>query len=271
MNLLSNKNRSFINVIGIPIIVSSIYFSFLFPFMITVMLYFCSLEYVKLANRLGAKINSFFLVSLNAIIFINLLYGFIDFLSILTIIFVLLFANEILFSNKADPINCAYYFIGIFWIGYALSGCLYQIRSLEHGVFFTFMLFLGIWMCDTFAYLFGSKFGKRKILEQMSPNKTYVGSFAGLIGSLIVLSIFHYSNYYYSINIDINLFDLCALTIILGVFGQIGDFSESLFKRKAGIKDTSTVLMGHGGFLDRFDSISFAAPLFYLYIEYFII
>ena len=271
MNLFSKKNRSIINIIGIPIIISSIYFSFLFPFMIAITLCFCSLEYADVISRIGGKINKFFLVFLNAVVFINLLYGFIDSLSILTILFILLFTNEIIFSNKANPINCAYYFTGIFWIGYALSGCLYHIRSFEHGVFFTFMLFLGIWVCDTFAYMFGSKFGKRRILEQVSPNKTYVGSFAGLIGSLIVISIFHYSNYYYSIDIDINVFDLCALTIILGVFGQIGDFSESLLKRKAGIKDTSTILMGHGGFLDRFDSISFAAPLFYLYIEYLII
>ena len=67
-------------------------------------------------------------------------------------------------------------------------------------------------------------------------------------------------------NVDIGLVDLFVFTIFTGVFGQIGDFAESIMKRQVNIKDTGTILMGHGGFLDRFDSITFAAPLFYIYI-----
>ena len=269
MSLISQNSRALINIIGIPTIIISIYFDTVFPFLIGVIIYFCSVEYANLANALGCRVSRYFLLFSNFLIFINCIYFSIDFLSILTGLFILFFSYEIFFSTKPNPINCSYYFIGVFWIGYALAVSLYQIRNLEHGLFFTLMLFIGLWVCDTSAYAFGSKFGNRKILKSISPNKTYVGSFAGLVGSIVVVYIF--LNYINSSGLKFSTIDLCFISIIIGIVGQIGDFSESLFKRKADIKDTSKVLMGHGGFLDRFDSMSFSAPLLYLYIEYLII
>ena len=268
---LLKKTRVYVNIFGIPIIIFSIFYSSFFPLVIAVILYFSSIEYADIVNRIGGNINRWILLVLNGFILMNSIYHFSNFLVILTLLFILLFFNEIIFSKNPSPINCAYYFMGIFWIGYALSACLYEIRNLEYGIFFTLMLFIGIWVCDTFAYIIGSKFGNRKILEEISPNKTYMGCISGLIGSAVVVFSFYHYHQNYIIGFKLDVVDICIISMIIGFIGQIGDFAESLFKRKADIKDTSNILMGHGGFLDRFDSISFSAPIFYIYIQYLVI
>ena len=268
---LSKKTRFYVNILGIPLIIFSIFYSFFFPLLIAIILYFCSIEYAEIVNRIGGSINRWLLLILNAFILMNSIYSFSYLLAILTLFFIFLFLNEIIFSKDPNPINCAYYFIGVFWIGYALSASLCEIRNLEYGIFFTLMLFVGVWVCDTAAYIMGSKFGKRKILEKISPNKTYMGCISGLLGSIIVVFSFYHYHQTYIIDFSLNVIDICIISMIIGFIGQIGDFAESLFKRKANIKDTSNILMGHGGFLDRFDSISFSAPIFYMYIQYLVI
>ena len=268
---LTKKTRLYVNILGIPLIIFSIFYSFFFPLLIAVILYFCSIEYVGIINRIGGNINKWILLILNTFILINSMYSFSYLLAILTLFFIYLFLNEIIFSKDPNPINCAYYFIGVFWIGYALCSSLYEIRNLEYGIFFTLLLFVGVWICDTAAYIIGSKFGNRKILEKISPNKTYIGCVSGLIGSAIVVFSFYHYHQNYITNFSLDIVDISIISIIIGFVGQIGDFAESLFKRKANVKDTSNILMGHGGFLDRFDSISFSAPIFYMYIQYLVI
>ena len=127
----------------------------------------------------------------------------------------------------------------------------------------TFGLFVSIWVCDSAAYLIGKKWGKRKIFERVSPNKTVVGSIAGFMGAGAVFYLMHY---FQILGIQFDLKDIFVFTMISGVFGQIGDFVESKFKRDVGVKDTGQFLMGHGGVLDRFDSLIFASPLLYSYL-----
>ena len=127
----------------------------------------------------------------------------------------------------------------------------------------TFGLFISIWVCDSAAYLIGKKWGKRKIFERVSPKKTVVGSIAGFIGAGAVFYLMHY---FQILGIQFELKDIFVFTMISGVFGQIGDFVESKFKRDVGVKDTGQFLMGHGGVLDRFDSLIFASPLLYSYL-----
>ena len=114
----------------------------------------------------------------------------------------------------------------------------------------------------------GKQFGKTKILPEVSPNKTWIGTISGLLASILfVVSLFYY-NY---LPQEFTLTNALILGLISGVFGQLGDFTESLLKREAQIKDSSELLMGHGGILDRFDSLIFAAPITLIYIKYFII
>ena len=170
-----------------------------------------------------------------------------------------------LLNKNSSVLNISYYILGFLWIGICLCSSLIYLRGTENGMFLTYLLFLSTWVCDTFAFIFGSKFGNHKILPSISPKKTWVGCFSGFIGVVAIMLSLYALDYTYSFT-NINLLMFC---LILGIIGQLGDFGESFIKRQADVKDTSNILMGHGGFMDRFDSISFAAPLFYLYILYF--
>jgi len=123
-----------------------------------------------------------------------------------------------------------------------------------------------IWVNDSFAYLVGKNFGKTKLFESVSPKKTIEGFIGGLVFSLIAAFII--SKQYE--NSNINLLDWMIIGSILSIFGTIGDLIESKFKRQANIKDSGNIMPGHGGLLDRLDSLFFAAPFVYLYL-YFII
>ena len=173
-----------------------------------------------------------------------------------------------LFRREAKPLlNITMLVFAFVWLGLML-GALSSLRNLpEIGFKITFALFLSVWICDTAAFFFGSKFGKSKILPEVSPKKTWVGTIAGLISSLVLLTGLHHYGYFNGL---IELKDAVVIALIAGGFGQLGDFAESLLKREAGLKDTSNFLRGHGGILDRFDSLSFAAPLTLLYCNYFI-
>ena len=173
-----------------------------------------------------------------------------------------------LFRREAKPLlNITMLVFAFVWLGLML-GALSSLRNLpEIGLKITFALFLSVWICDTAAFFFGSKFGKSKILPEVSPKKTWVGTIAGLISSLVLLTGFHHYGYFNGL---IELKDAVVIALIAGGFGQLGDFAESLLKREAGLKDTGDFLRGHGGILDRFDSLTFAAPLTLIYCTYFI-
>ncbi len=125
---------------------------------------------------------------------------------------------------------------------------------------FLVLLWISIWICDTFAYFGGRLMGKHKLAPNTSPNKTVEGAIWGLIGSLLIFLIGGPL-----ILKDMPPYFWWIASLFVGIFGQWGDLVESRFKRDAGVKDTSTLLPGHGGFLDRFDSILFVSPFFYIY------
>lgn len=123
-----------------------------------------------------------------------------------------------------------------------------------------------IWVNDSFAYLVGKNLGKHKLFESVSPKKTIEGFIGGWVFSLIAAFII--SKYHTESNI--NLLDWVLLASIVSVFGTIGDLIESKFKRQVNAKDSGTLIPGHGGFLDRLDSLYFVAPFVYLYLNYII-
>jgi phosphatidate cytidylyltransferase len=162
--------------------------------------------------------------------------------------------------------NIAYTLSGILFVS-LLLGTAIEIRQFDSrvGTQLTLTLVLSVWACDSAAFIFGTKFGKKKIFPRVSPNKSWIGSISGLIASMIIFILFQNQGWlgnYFSIS------DGIILGIIAGGFGQIGDFTESLLKRDAGVKDSGTLLQGHGGVLDRFDSLIFATPLTYLYVHF---
>ena len=172
------------------------------------------------------------------------------------------------FRREAKPLlNISILVFAFVWLGLML-GSLSTLRNLpEIGFGITFALFLSVWICDTSAFFFGKKFGEKKIIPDVSPNKTWVGTIAGFMSSIIFMLILDQYNFFNGI---VTTIDVVVIGIITGGFGQLGDWAESLLKREAGVKDTSNFLRGHGGILDRFDSLTFAAPLTFIYCNYFI-
>ena len=125
-------------------------------------------------------------------------------------------------------------------------------------------MFTILWTHDTFAYLTGSMFGKHPLYRRISPKKTWEGSIGGFGFAIIaayVISIFAPV---------LSMWQWMCFAVIITVIGTVGDLAESWLKRKAGVKDSGTILPGHGGVLDRFDSVLLVSPIIYLLILLFI-
>ena len=140
------------------------------------------------------------------------------------------------------------------------------ILMMENGRLFIWFVITGAFACDTFAYLIGCKFGKRKLCKDVSPKKTIEGSIAGIIG-VIVAYIIIYIIAKYCLNINLNIWIVMVMAIVSGIIGQFGDLSASAIKRYCKIKDFGYIMPGHGGILDRCDSIMFVAPLVYIILK----
>ncbi len=123
-------------------------------------------------------------------------------------------------------------------------------------------IILIIWTNDSFAYLVGKNFGKTKLFERISPKKTIEGFIGGLFFSIVLGSVIGYYSKEFSI------INWIIISIIISICGTLGDLVESKFKRQANVKDSGTIMPGHGGILDRLDSLFFLAPFVYLYIHF---
>ncbi len=150
-------------------------------------------------------------------------------------------------------------------IFYIISGFVFlTLIPYRNGVFTKELIigvFILIWTNDSFAYLVGKNFGKRKLLERISPKKTIEGFIGGFAGSLIAgFLIFNYTN-------TLTLTTWLALSVLVSVLGTSGDLIQSKFKRQAGVKDSGTIMPGHGGIYDRLDSIIYSSPFIYAFIE----
>jgi len=196
----------------------------------------------------------------------------------ISVLFVLLFflLTGMLMSTRGRPVEELFsgltrLFWGLFYLSvlYSIvflvgSGQTNSISSAVSGGDYLLFLFAVLWVGDTAAMGFGKWIGKHKLAPIVSPNKTVEGFFGGIIGALMigVLMIFWRFE-------SIPWHHVMTIAAGCSVFGQLGDLTESLWKRSLGIKDSSAIIPGHGGVLDRFDSLLFGAPFMYLYISFF--
>lgn len=191
-------------------------------------------------------------------------------LTFITVIVVIALLLRHLKPTAPNPsLHTAYTVTGFFYITILLSMILIfrlqfndffpQLSRFNSGGLFLNLIWISIWICDTLAYLGGKKFGRHKMAPHTSPNKTLEGGAFGLAGAILVFVLIgplllpQMPEKYFWFSGS-----------IVGFFGQIGDLVESRFKRDAGVKDTSSLLPGHGGILDRFDSFIFVSPFFLL-------
>jgi phosphatidate cytidylyltransferase len=142
-----------------------------------------------------------------------------------------------------------------------LGGSLIRLRAdFPVGWKLIFFLLLVVWLGDAGAYYVGKSLGKRKLSPRISPKKTIEGLIGGIVTSIVAALVIHFTFFR-----ELPLLHAVVAGVILSIAGVIGDLAESMWKRSAAVKDSGTLIPGHGGFLDRFDSILFTAPILYSY------
>ena len=171
---------------------------------------------------------------------------------------ILLFLTyTVITKNRFTFEDVAFSILSILYIG---IGFYYFIETRDANLTFVFYSLFIIWATDSGAYFIGRGIGKRKLWPEISPNKTTEGFIGGIISALIVAALFSF----YA-DMGVSAFLLITATAFLSVFGQIGDLVESAMKRHYNVKDSGRILPGHGGILDRFDSLLFVWPLIHLF------
>ncbi|WP_202077152.1 phosphatidate cytidylyltransferase [Caldalkalibacillus salinus] len=179
---------------------------------------------------------------------------------VMIFIVVVLFTYVVFSKNKFTIEHAGVVILGLIYIGFGFFFFLHT--RLTYGDYaFAFILYIliVIWSTDSGAYFVGKKYGKHKLWPEISPNKTIEGSAGAILVALITATIFH--------SLQPNVFqynELVLYTLIISTVGQVGDLVQSAIKRHYSVKDSGTLLPGHGGVLDRFDSLLFVFPILYL-------
>lgn len=263
-------------IIGIPVILISIGFGGI-PFLILVMgiILFALNEYFYLLRNgqyqshppAGYVLGVLLALSIyfNGTKIATMFNSYITSIAVTLVLLVLLLV-EMFFRDPSGSIGrMSVTVFGVFIVSWTFSHLLLIRDMRPFGDRYTFYLFILIWLVDTAAYGFGSKFGKHKLIKEISPKKSVEGVFygvlAGIVSSLALWKILNLNEF--------KLREMIFLGIAVTLTAYISDLGESLLKRDAGMKDSDKLLPGHGGILDRFDSFILTAPLFYYYLVIF--
>lgn len=269
--------RILVAIVAIPLIVAACYLGGPYFFLFTTALVVISTnEFYALARTKNIEPAAVLGITsagvLNAIVYSTGINAAIDFLLVILLVVMLAELTKKrtegvagVFANIGTTITGIVY-IGLF--GAMLTAIRQRVgfektfqTDSEAGMFMI-AIFATIWICDSAAYFTGKSMGRHKMSRFVSPNKTWEGAVAGFVFAVAAALAARYM-----VLPNLNLRVALGMGIIVGTFGQAGDFVESLFKRDAGVKDSSTIIPGHGGVFDRFDSLLFSAPLIYLLLK----
>ena len=268
MPLGNTATRIIVSIVAIPaiLLVSYLgsYYFFAFCLLIGIISYYELWHFVKSKN-----INANLLPGLLSVVLIvaNVFDNFIDFYALTILIIAAITLTELFRNNGSPIINIGTTLLGIFYIG-LFSSALVYLRELypvgyEKGGFIIISILVSIWICDSAAFFGGTALGKHKLFPRVSPKKSWEGAIFGLIFAIISMIISKL------VMLDfLSWKDVIVIGLIVGVIGQVGDLIESLFKRDAGVKDSSSIIPGHGGIFDRFDSLLYTGPIVLLYLKY---
>ncbi len=247
----------------LPVLFWWIYWRWDWPFLllITMMVLLGMREYFKMMRQKGISCNyilGYLAVALMPLVFKK---GELIYPSLLLMVMCMAVLIRQIFLKSDIPAviqTVSATFLGIVYVGWMPSHLL-ALKSLPDGNNLVFYVFAVTWLGDAAAYFVGSFLGRRKLIASISPNKTVEGTMAGILGSILAAFLFFKI---FNLPLEHRLFYLIT-GFIIGVTAVFGDLSESLLKRSTRIKDASTIIPGHGGVLDRFDSIFFTAPVMY--------
>lgn len=204
------------------------------------------------------------------IYYANLIFKFIPDMEIFVLGLLILFmAVYVLTFPKYKAEQTFAGFFGVFYVAAMLS-CVYQTRMLPAGAYIVWLIFLCSWGCDTCAYCVGVLIGKHKMAPKLSPKKSIEGAVGGVLGAALLTIVY---GFVFQKQMDLSteyIFVLAGISAIGAVISMIGDLAASAIKRNYEIKDYGTLIPGHGGILDRFDSVIFTAPIIYYLAQYLI-
>ena len=263
-------SRVIVALIGVPLLVALCLIGKV-PFLIFVLFVglFSFYEFTGMMKHKNSFLNKMIGFPAVLLIILNEYKHFFEY-QIFFIVLILVLLSAELFRNRSSAVsNLGATLLGILYIGF-FSAAILDVREFFNESAFTYYqggylilsIFVSIWLCDSGAYFIGSAYGIHKLMPRVSPKKSWEGAVAGFIFAVSGMIVFK------SIAMDfLSLANSIALGIIIGVFGQIGDLVESLVKRDANVKDSSSLIPGHGGIFDRFDSLLFTAPIVYLYLQ----
>lgn len=271
------RQRVLVATIGVPVLFAlAILSKWSLLIAVDVIIFLGLREFFTLAQRKGANPNQIWgIISSLAISWDFCLTRGQHTVIIVGVTLLLLLVLELSQKRTSSPLaNISSTLMGIFFVGFLLSHLL-LVRQLPGsfgstpllGGYLVVLIFSLIWMCDTVAYFVGLSLGRHKLLPRISPNKTIEGAIGGLLGA-VAIGLVGYSFFTHILKVpDLRALDYLTLGILAGVVGQVGDLVESQFKRDAEVKEASRILPGHGGILDRFDSLILATPVLYYYLR----
>ena len=185
----------------------------------------------------------------------DILMLFMGFMILLMFVYVLTYPKF-----KADQVMAV--FFGVFYVAVMLS-YVYQIRTLKNGLYLAFLVFLCSWGCDTCAYCVGVLIGKHKMSPKLSPKKSVEGAVGGVLGSALLTALYCFIFRAPMALTGAEIGILSLIAAIAGLISMVGDLTASAIKRNYDIKDYGHLIPGHGGILDRFDSMIITAPIIY--------
>ena len=201
------------------------------------------------------------------IVFVRPEMGVIVFFSVIVLLMLVLAAMLVFGYEKISVTDCFTAFFSFFYVAVMIS-TVFLVRMGSHGDVFVWLIFISAWGCDTGALFVGKAFGKHKLAPKLSPKKSVEGAIGGTLIATGIAAIYAaiISNFYQIDDINFLLFSVVTV-FFASISGQIGDLTASAIKRHANIKDFGKIFVGHGGIMDRFDSIVLSAPTVFLVIS----